>query len=107
MHLSSPARCPAPLREPWSVSATEGWITGALGPLLAIAAMAAATYGCRGSGVVLMRYVGPPPAVRRGLAPLPVPIVVPPIVPLALRSGPAAIAGLLTGLVVMSFVRTE
>ena len=89
------------------MSATEGLLTGALGTFLAIAAMALATYGCRVSGVVLMRYVRLTPAVKRGLAALPGAIVVATIVPLALRSGPAAIAGLLTGLVVMSFVRTE
>jgi uncharacterized membrane protein len=69
--------------------------------------MAAATYGCRVSGVVLMRYVRLTPAVKRGLAALPGSIVVATIVPLALRSGPPAVAGMLAGLLVMSLVRKE
>jgi uncharacterized membrane protein len=89
------------------VSANESWFSAPLGPLFAILVMAAATYGCRISGVILMKYVRLTPAVQRGLAALPGSIVAATIVPVAIWSGPAAIAGILASILVMSLVRQE
>ncbi len=80
---------------------------GTWGPLLAILAMTAATYVCRISGVVLMSRIRLTPAVERALGALPGSIVVATVVPIALRTGPDAIAGVLVGLVVMRLVRNE
>lgn len=80
---------------------------GEVGPLLAIAAMAAATYLCRISGVLLMSRVRLTPAVERALAALPGSIVVATVAPIALRSGPDGIAGIAAGLLVMRLARNE
>lgn len=85
-------------------------MNGELGPwgaTLAIAAMALATYICRISGVLLMRYVSITPPVQRALAALPGSIVVATTVPIALRSGPDAVAGILAGLLAMIYTRNE
>ena len=66
---------------------------GAWGPVLAILAMAVATYLCRISGVVLMGFIPLTPHVRRGLAALPGSIIAATVLPLIERLGlPAAIA---------------
>lgn len=80
---------------------------GAWGPTLAIAAMAVATYLCRVSGTLLMSRVRLTPAIERGLAALPGSIVVSTVVPIAVRSGPDAVAGVVVGVVVMRLVRNE
>ena len=80
---------------------------GALGPALAIAAMALATYLCRISGVLLMSRVQLTPRVQRALAALPGSIVTATVVPIAFRSGPDGIAGILAGLLVMYALRNE
>lgn len=80
---------------------------GQWGPLLAILAMTAATYLCRISGVVLMSRIRLTPAVERALGALPGSIVAATVVPIALRTGPDAIAGVLVGIVVMRFARNE
>jgi uncharacterized membrane protein len=80
---------------------------GPIGTALAILAMAAATYGCRVAGVLLMRRVRLTPTVERALAALPGSIVAATVVPLAFRSGPAAIGGILAGVAVMAIVRQE
>ncbi|MDB5511197.1 MAG: branched-chain amino acid transport [Enterovirga sp.] len=77
------------------------------GAVLAIAAMTLATYLCRSSGVVLMSWVRITPRVQRALAALPGSIVVATVVPIAARSGPDGILGILVGLVVMRLVRNE
>jgi uncharacterized membrane protein len=82
-------------------------VTGPAGPYLAIAAMAAATFFCRASGVVLMSRIRITPRVTRALRALPGSIVVATVLPIALQSGPAAIVGLVVGLTTMSMVRHE
>ena len=80
---------------------------GAYGPALAIGAMAIATYLCRISGVVLMSRVRLTPAVQRALAALPGSIVVATVLPIAARSGPDAVAGILAGIIAMALTRNE
>lgn len=63
---------------------------GSWGGILAILAMALATYLCRIGGVVLMAYIPLTPHVRRGLAALPGSIVVATVLPLIERLGLAA-----------------
>lgn len=77
------------------------------GSALAIAAMALATYLCRVSGVVLMSRLRMTPRIQRGLAALPGSIVVATVLPIAIRSGPDAILGVLAGIVTMRLVRHE
>ena len=86
--------------------AEEGF-AGLLGAALAIAAMTAATYLCRISGVLLMSRVRLTPAVERGLRALPGAIVAATIVPIGFRSGPAGIAGIAVGILVMRVVHNE
>ena len=77
------------------------------GPALAIAAMTLATYLCRVSGVVLMSFVRLTPGVERALAALPGSIVAATVLPLAVRSGPDAFAGIAAGLLAMVLTRNE
>lgn len=77
------------------------------GNVLAIAAMALATYLCRISGVVLMSRIRLTPRLGRALAALPGSIVAATVVPVALRSGPDAILGVVAGIVTMRLVRNE
>lgn len=86
---------------------TEPDSLGSLGPVLAIAAMALATYLCRISGVILMSRIRITRPVQRALNALPGSIVAATVTPIALRSGPDAIAGILAGILVMRFVRNE
>jgi len=85
----------------------EGWLSGSLGTAIAILVMTVATYGCRISGVILMKYVRLTPAVKRALAALPGSIVAATVVPVAIWSGPAAMAGIVAAVLVMSFIRQE
>lgn len=85
----------------------DDWVSGPLGTALAILAMAAATYGCRVGGVLLMRRVRLTPAIERALAALPGSIVAATVVPLAVRSGPAAMCGILAGIAAMALIRQE
>jgi uncharacterized membrane protein len=80
---------------------------GAWGPALAILAMTLASYFCRISGVVLMSRVRLTPGVQRALAALPGSIVMATVLPIAVRSGADAIAGILAGVVAMAFTRNE
>ena len=82
-------------------------LAGPAAPYVAIAAMALATYLCRASGVVLMSRVRITPRVTRALKALPGSIVVATVLPLAVQGGPAAAAGVLAGLAVMTAVRSE
>ncbi len=80
---------------------------GAWGALIAIAAMAVATYLCRLAGVVLMSFVPLTPHVRRGLAALPGSIVVATVLPLIERLGLAAAVALLAAIGGMVLARNE
>lgn len=80
---------------------------GSFGPYLAIVAMAAATYLCRISGVVLMGYVPLTPPVRRGLKALPGSIIAATVLPVVERLGIAAGAALAAGLLTMIVLRNE
>lgn len=80
---------------------------GPLGPVLAIAAMTIATYLCRVSGVLMMSRVRLTPRIERALAALPGSIVAATVLPIAFRTGPDAIAGVVVGIVVMRLVRNE
>ena len=74
---------------------------------VAIAAMAAVTYGCRVAGFLIMRRVRPSPFVERALAALPGAIVAATVVPIALRSGPSAVVGIVVGVGVARIARNE
>ncbi|KRE08693.1 hypothetical protein ASE61_03780 [Bosea sp. Root670] len=80
---------------------------GTWGPLIAITAMAAATYLCRISGVALMSIIPLTPHVRRGLAALPGSIVVATVLPLIERLGWAAALALLAAVGTMILRRSE
>ena len=80
---------------------------GTWGALIAITAMAAATYLCRISGVVLMGFIPLTPRVRRGLAALPGSIVVATVLPLIERLGLAAGLALLAAIASMVLRRSE
>lgn len=77
------------------------------GAVLAIAAMALATYLCRASGVVLMSRVTITPRVERALRVLPGSIVVATVLPLAIDGGLPAIGALVAAIAVMRLVRFE
>ncbi|RYE35360.1 MAG: AzlD domain-containing protein [Hyphomicrobiales bacterium] len=80
---------------------------GTWGPLIAITAMAIATYLCRISGVALMSVIPLTPHVRRGLAALPGSIVVATVLPLVERLGLAAAVALLAAVGTMILRRSE
>jgi uncharacterized membrane protein len=80
---------------------------GVYGSALAIGAMALATYLCRISGVVLMSRIRLTPGVQKALAALPGSIVAATVLPIAVRSGPDAAAGILAGIVAMALTRNE
>lgn len=80
---------------------------GIWGPILAILAMAVATYLCRISGVVLMGFIPLTPHVRRGLAALPGSIIAATVLPLIERLGPAAAVALLAAIGSMVLRRSE
>jgi uncharacterized membrane protein len=80
---------------------------GTWGPVLAILAMALATYLCRISGVVLMGFIPLTPHVRRGLAALPGSIIAATVLPLVERLGLAAAIALLAAIGSMVLRRSE
>ncbi|MBN9450782.1 MAG: AzlD domain-containing protein [Bosea sp.] len=80
---------------------------GTWGAIIAITAMAAATYLCRISGVALMSIIPLTPHVRRGLAALPGSIVVATVLPLIERLGAAAAIALLAAIGTMILRRSE
>ena len=80
---------------------------GSWGAVLAILAMALATYLCRISGVVLMGFIPLTPHVRRGLAALPGSIIAATVLPLIERLGLAAAIALLAAIGSMVLRRSE
>jgi uncharacterized membrane protein len=80
---------------------------GPWGALIAIMAMALASYLCRISGVVLMGFIPLTPHVRRGLAALPGCIIAATVLPLIERLGPAAAVALLAAIGSMILRRNE
>jgi uncharacterized membrane protein len=80
---------------------------GSWGAILAILAMAAATYLCRISGVAMMGFIPLTPHVRRGLAALPGSIVCATVLPLIERLGLAAGLALLAAIGSMVLRRSE
>lgn len=80
---------------------------GSWGAVLAILAMALATYLCRISGVVLMGFIPLTPHVRRGLAALPGSIIAATVLPLVERLGLAAAIALLAAIGSMVLRRSE
>lgn len=89
------------------MTAPDGILAGPMGPALVIAAMALATYLCRIGGVVIMSQVRLTPMVQRALAALPGSIVAATVVPLALKSGPSAMAAVLAAVVVTRLTHSE
>jgi uncharacterized membrane protein len=90
------------------VTATlDAWLAGPAGPVLAILAMALATYACRISGVVMMSRMRVTPRVERALRAMPGSIVVATAVPVGVASGLPGIAGLVAAGVTMALVRFE
>jgi len=82
-------------------------LAGPAGAYVAIAGMAVATYLCRAAGVVLMSRVRLTPPIERALRALPGSIVVATVLPIAIKAGAPAIAGLAAALVTMSLTRHE
>jgi uncharacterized membrane protein len=80
---------------------------GASGAVIAILAMAVATYLCRIAGVVLMGFIPLTPHVRRGLAALPGSIIAATVLPLIERLGLAAGIALLAAMGSMILRRNE
>ena len=80
---------------------------GSWGGVIAILAMALATYLCRIAGVVLMSFIPLTPHVRRGLAALPGSIVVATVLPLIERLGLAAGLALAAAIGSMVLKRSE
>ncbi len=74
---------------------------------LALICMALATWLCRAGGVWLMTHVPITPRVRRGLSALPGSIMIATVLPIAMKSGPAAIAALVAAVLVMLKWRKE
>lgn len=89
------------------MSAPEGLLAGPAGPAVVIAAMALATYLCRVGGVLIMSRVRLTPVIERALAALPGSIVAATVVPLAMKSGPAAMAGVAAAVVVTRLTHSE
>ena len=89
------------------MNAPDGLLAGPLGPVLVVAAMAVATYLCRVGGVVIMSRVRITPLVERALSALPGSIVAATVVPLALKSGPAAVCGILAAVLVTRATHNE
>jgi len=82
-------------------------LAGPAGSVAAIGLMAAVTYLCRVSGVLLMSRVRMTPAVERGLRALPGSIVVAIVLPVGVQAGPSALAGLAASVLAMRFVGHE
>lgn len=89
------------------MGSVDAVLAGPLGSSLAILAMAVATYLCRVGGVLVMSRVRLTPGVERALGALPGSIVAATIVPIAIRSGAAGIAGVVTSVLVTRFVGNE
>ena len=89
------------------MNGAESLLAGPMGPALVIAAMAAATYLCRVGGIVLMSRVRITPVVERALAALPGSIVAATVAPLALKSGPTAIAAVLAAVAATRLTHSE
>jgi uncharacterized membrane protein len=75
--------------------------------VLAILGMMAATYLTRAGGYWLMGYVSLTPRVRRMLEASPGAVIVATVLPLVARDGAAAAAAVVTGAVVMYFLRRD
>ena len=82
------------------MAGADSVLSGPWGPVVAIAAMALVTYLCRISGVLMMSRVRITPTVQRALTALPGSIVAATVAPIAIRSGPAAILGVVAAVVV-------
>lgn len=80
------------------MDAVDSWLGGPVGPALAIGLMTLATYGLRVGGVLIMSRVRITPVVKRALDALPGSIVAATVVPIAIRSGPAAVLGVLAAI---------
>ena len=77
------------------------------GPLIAILAMAAATYLTRISGFWLMGHIPLTPRVRRSLEILPGAIMASAVVPIVAKIGAAALAAVIVAMVSMILRRNE
>jgi uncharacterized membrane protein len=77
------------------------------GPLIAIAAMAAATYLMRAGGFWLMTHVPLTPRVRRMLAALPGSVIAATVFPIVAIGGPVAMLAVGTAGVVMLATRND
>jgi uncharacterized membrane protein len=75
--------------------------------VIAILAMAAATYLTRAGGYWLMGYVNLTPRVRKMLEASPGAVIVATVLPLVARDGAAAAAAVVTGAVVMYLLRRD
>jgi uncharacterized membrane protein len=75
--------------------------------VIAILAMAAATYLTRAGGYWLMGHVNLTPRVRKMLEASPGAVIVATVLPLVARDGAAAAAAVVTGAVVMYLLRRD
>lgn len=85
----------------------DAFLAGPFGPAAAILAMTLATYLCRVSGALLISRVRITPAVERALAALPGSIVAATVAPLAIRSGPAGILGIVASIATARLLRND
>lgn len=85
----------------------ESVLAGPWGAVIAILAMALATYACRVSGVAVMSRIRPSPRLERALRALPGSIVVAVTVPVAVAAGPAGVVGVLAAGLTMALTRLE
>jgi uncharacterized membrane protein len=75
--------------------------------LLAMLALASASFACRAGGFWLMRFVTVTPRLRATLAAAPLAVMLGIVTPAALRGGVAEWAGLAAALVVMRLARND
>lgn len=89
------------------MSALDSIIASSWGSVLAIAAMALATFLCRIAGVVVMSRVRITPRIERGLRALPGSIIMATILPIVIDKGLPAYIALAATIVTMALTRRD
>jgi uncharacterized membrane protein len=82
-------------------------LTTPYGTLIALVAMAGATYLCRASGVIFMNRISIGPRLARALRALPGSIVIATILPIAAQAGSPAFLGIAAAIGAMIVTRME
>ena len=89
------------------MSAIDSFLTGSWGSVVAIAAMALATFLCRIAGVVVMSRVRVTPRFERGLRALPGSIIMATILPIVIDKGLPAYIALAATIATMALTRRD